>query len=458
MSVRARALILVALVLACSTAPLAAQTPRTYRADDLGSFGGLDLVGLAINANGEIAGYGYLTDGTIRAFRWTESGGLQNLGANGGWLSQAIAINDNGDVAGVYLDQFNNPHGFIAPREGAMRDLRTPERQIVGVNSITNDGRIAGQMFSLVPSFQVHAFRTLSDGTLQDLGDGTRASVAWRMNDAGQVTGYEALDVTGNSQSAFRFSNEAGMVDLGTLGGPRSSGLAINNSGVIVGWSESPNDIWSRAIRARPGALLEDLGTLGGLYALAESINDPGTVVGWSAGYYFQTAFVYTDADGMIDLNTRVPPSEWPGVMYDAVAINNSGQIVVLYHGAEGTRTVRLTPVVDTQAPLITAAAASPNVLQPPDGRLIPIGVSASATDDIDASPVCAIVNVTNSEAASGGLDPDVQLTGPLSVSLRASRLGTSGGRAYTVKIRCSDFSGNEATRDVLVLVPHDSR
>ena len=169
----------------------------------------LDLVGLAINANGEIAVYGYLTDGTIRAFRWTESGGLQNLGANGGWLSQAIAINDNGDVAGVYLDQFNNPHGFIAPREGTMRDLRTPERQIVGVNSITNDGRIAGQMFSFVPSFQMHAFRTLSDGTLQDLGDGTRASVAWRMNDAGQVTGYEALDVTGNSQSAFRFSDEA---------------------------------------------------------------------------------------------------------------------------------------------------------------------------------------------------------------------------------------------------------
>ena len=458
MSVRARALMWVVLVLANSTTPLIAQTPRSYRADDLGSFGGGDLVGLAINANGEIVGYGYLTDGTIHAFRWTESGGLQDLGANGGSLSQAIAINDNGDAAGVYLDQFNNPHGFIAPRNGAMRDLRTPERPIVRVNSITNDGRIAGQMFSLLPSFQVHAFRTLRDGTLQDLGDGTRASVAWRMNDAGHVTGFEARDVTGNSQSAFRFSDEAGMVDLGTLGGPRSSGLAINDSGVIVGWSEGLNDISSRAFRARPGALLEDLGTLGGPYAAAESINSTGTVVGWSAGHYFQTAFVYTDADGMIDLNTRVPPSEWPGVMHDATAINNSGQIVVLYYGAEGTRTVRLTPVVDTQAPLITAAAASPNVLHPPDGRLVQIVVSASATDDIDTSPACAIVNVTNSESASGGLDRDVQLTGPLSVSLRASRLGTGGGRTYTIKIRCTDFSGNGATRDLFVLVPHDSR
>jgi probable HAF family extracellular repeat protein len=458
MSVRVRVLLLVALVLGCSTAPLAAQTPRAYRADDLGSFGGLDLVGLAINANGEIAGYGYLTDGTIRAFRWTESGGLEDLGANGGWLSQGIAINDNGDVAGLYLDQFNNPHGFIAPCGGVMRDLRTPERQIVRVNSITNDGRIAGQMFNFIPSFQVHAFRTLSDGTLQDLGDGIRASVAWRMNDAGQVTGYEAVDATGNSQSAFRFSDDAGIVDLGTLGGPRSSGLAINKSGVVVGWSEGLNGIWSRAFRARPGAPMEDLGTLGGQYAGAEGLNDLGTVVGWSAGPYFQTAFVYTDADGMIDLSARVFPLEQRGVMYDAMAINNSGQIVALYYGPEGTRTVRLTPVVDTQSPLITVAAASPDVLYPPDGRLVPIVVSASATDDIDDSPVCAIVNVTNSEAASAGLDPDVQVSGPLSVSLRASRLGTAGGRTYTVKVGCSDFSGNKATRDVFVLVPHDNR
>ena len=28
----------------------------------------------------------------------------------------------------------------------------------------------------------------------------------------------------------------------------------------------------------------------------------------------------------------------------------------------------------------------------------------------------------------------------------------------YTTKVRCSDFAGNETAKDVLVLVPHDSR
>ena len=86
-----------------------------------------------------------------------------------------------------------------------MRDLRTPERQIVRVNSITNDGRMTGQLFSFTPSFQVHAFRTLADGTLEDLGDTVYTSVGWGINSSGDVTGYEAHTAMGNVQSAFRF-------------------------------------------------------------------------------------------------------------------------------------------------------------------------------------------------------------------------------------------------------------
>lgn len=458
MTVRSRVAVLIVAALAGSPISLVAQTARAYRADDLGSFGGPYLVGLAINNNGEIAGYGYLADGTIHAFRWTESGGLEDLGANGGWLSQGLGINDNGDVVGVYLDQSNNPHGFIAPRGGVMRDLRTPDRQIVRVNSITNDGQMTGMLFSFTPSFQVHAFRTLSDGTLQDLGDTVYASVGWDINDAGQVTGFEARNLTGTSQSAFRFSEGLGKIDLGTLGGARSSGMSINNSGVVVGWSEGPGSSFSRAFRARPGLSVEDLGTLGGVNAAAEAINDAGTIVGWSTGQYFMTAFVYSDADGMIDLNRRVPASEGARVMTDAVAINNSGQIVVLYQTDGGTGTVRLTPIVDTEAPLIGAASVSPDVLTPPDQRLIPVTVSVSATDNIDPSPVCAIASVTNSEALSSEPDPDVEITGALTLSLRAFRLGTGAGRTYTITVRCSDYSGNASTTDLVVQVPHDSR
>jgi probable HAF family extracellular repeat protein len=57
-----------------------AQAPRYYRVDDLGSLGGQYLVALAINNNGDVAGYGDLADGTLHAFRWTASGKLEDLG------------------------------------------------------------------------------------------------------------------------------------------------------------------------------------------------------------------------------------------------------------------------------------------------------------------------------------------------------------------------------------------
>ena len=454
---RLASMLVVAAVLAIAPSTFA-QTPRAYRVEELGSFGGPYLVGLAINSNGEIAGYGYLANGTIHAFRWTESGGLEDLGANGGWLSQAVGINDNSDVVGVYLDASNQPHGFVAPRGGVMRDLRTPDRQIVRVNSITNDGRMTGMLYSFTPSFQVHAFRTLTEGRLEDLGDTVYASVGWHINDAGEVTGYEARTATGTEHSAFRFSDALGKVDLGTVGGARSSGMSINNSGVVVGWSEGAAGSWSRAFRARPGFSIEDLGTLGGINAGAEAINDPGVVVGWSTGQYFMTAFAYSDTDGMIDLNTRVQPTNAGRIMYDAVGINDAGQIVVWYYTDAGTGTLRLTPIVDTEPPVITSATASPDTLTPPDGWMRPVTVTVSATDDLDAAPMCSIASVTNGEAPSSGVDPDVEITGALTLSLRAARLGKGDGRTYTITVRCTDYSGNAATAELFVRVPHDSR
>jgi probable HAF family extracellular repeat protein len=459
MTVRSRLAAMLVAAALTTASPTFAQAARSYRVKDLGSLGGPYLVGLAMNNHGDVAGYAYLADGTIHAFRWTESGGLEDLGANGGWLSQAFGINDNGDVVGVFLDAANEPHGFLAPVGGAMRDLRTPQRQIVRVNSITNDGRMTGMLYSFTPSFQVHAFRTRADGTLEDLGDTVYASVGWHINSNGDVTGYEAHNSMGTLQSGFRFSDALGKVDLGTVGGARSSGMAINNSGVVVGWSEGATaDTWSRAFRARPGASIEDLGTLGGLNAGADSINDAGAVAGWATGQYFMTAFVYTDADGMIDLNTRVVPVDGGRVISEAVGINNAGQIVALYSTANGTGTVRLTPIVDTTPPVITSVSASVDTLTPPDGTMRLVTIAVTATDDLDPAPSCAIASVTNSEPPSTRVDPDVQITGSLTISLRASRLGSGTGRTYTTTVRCSDASGNASTAQLVVGVPHDSR
>ena len=62
----------------------------------------------------------------------------------------------------------------------------------------------------------------------------------------------------------------------------------------------------------------------------------------------------------------------------------------------------------------------------------------------------CRIVSVTSNEA---GTD-DWQITGPLTLDVRAERLGRGTGRVYTITIECRDAAGNVATSTVTVTVP----
>jgi len=55
-----------------------------------------------------------------------------------------------------------------------------------------------------------------------------------------------------------------------------------------------------------------------------------------------------------------------------------------------------------------------------------------------------------------GDTAPDWSITGNLRLNLRAERSGTGGGRLYTIKVRCTDASGNSATKDAIVAVPHN--
>ena len=60
---------------------------------------------------------------------------------------------------------------------------------------------------------------------------------------------------------------------------------------------------------------------------------------------------------------------------------------------------------------------------------------------------------ITSNEALA---PDDSQITGPLTVRLRAERLGEGTGRVYTIVIKCTDRAGNSAFKTVTVTVPHD--
>lgn len=118
--------------------------------------------------------------------------------------------------------------------------------------------------------------------------------------------------------------------------------------------------------------------------------------------------------------------------------------------------------VVDTTPPVIASVAATPNVLWPPNHKMVPVTVSVSASDVCDASVSCSITSVSSNEPINGLGDgdtaPDWVITGALTVDLRAERSGTGTGRVYTITVTCSDGSGNSSTKTVMVTVPHDQR
>lgn len=111
-------------------------------------------------------------------------------------------------------------------------------------------------------------------------------------------------------------------MELPNLGG-QTRALAINNSGVIVGWSIDSGG-FQRAFRYQNG-IMTDLGSLGGNDSQALGVNDNGVVVGLSflgdpatSQYH---AFLHNGA--MVDIH-------WPGQLYASLAsgINDGGVVV----------------------------------------------------------------------------------------------------------------------------------
>jgi hypothetical protein len=116
--------------------------------------------------------------------------------------------------------------------------------------------------------------------------------------------------------------------------------------------------------------------------------------------------------------------------------------------------------VVDTVPPVITALAASPNSLWPPNHKMVDVQIRATPRDA--CGPVrWKITRVRSSERINGFGDgnssPDWQITGDHTLKLRAERSGGAGGRVYTITAVATDAAGNvSAPGTVTVNVAHD--
>ena len=109
--------------------------------------------------------------------------------------------------------------------------------------------------------------------------------------------------------------------------------------------------------------------------------------------------------------------------------------------------------VGDTVQPLVLDLSATPSVLWPANHQMIPVTISVAALDTCDPSPVARIVDVRSTEP-DFSFAPDWQITGPLTLNLRAERFGRTD-RVYTIFIEVTDASDNLASTSIDVRVAH---
>jgi len=117
--------------------------------------------------------------------------------------------------------------------------------------------------------------------------------------------------------------------------------------------------------------------------------------------------------------------------------------------GANSEPTVR-----KVYAPTITSVTATPNVLWPANNNMVPVALAVEVSDNSDPAPVCQITDVTSNEPAESAW----QITGPLTLDLRAQRFGMGTARIYTITVSCTNSSQLSSSATVTVSVPHDQR
>jgi probable HAF family extracellular repeat protein len=287
---------------------------------------------------------------------------LKDLGTlPGGNFSFATAINQRGQIAGVsensQIDPVSGNPEFHAVlwQNNKILDLGTLGGTASFAETLNDQGQVTGVALNGVPDpysilglgsgttlTQTRAF-LWQNGKMQDLGTlGGPDSWAVFVNDAGQVAGTSyTSDVvdpkTGTPPVSVFLWGSGKMKDLGSLGGDNgilgaySIVKGLNNRGQVTGLMMVAGDQYADAF-LWDGEKLLDLGSLGGSGSTAEGINDAGDVVGVALLPGDQTNDGFLWRNGvMTDLGTvgGDPCSA-------ALSINSKGQVVGASESAAG--------------------------------------------------------------------------------------------------------------------------
>jgi probable HAF family extracellular repeat protein len=244
-----------------------------------------------------------------------------------------IASAATATISGHTVDQHGTPlAGATVSLSGGQNATATTDAQgnysfpnLPASVSYTVSASLAGVTFypasftlaNLPADRTVNFTKAVARYTITDLGALTPGpiSLAWDVNNAGQVAGWSSA-VTSTNYRQFFYDNGT-ITSLGTLGtGTNAQALALSDSGRMVGYSEltpqGPNGAFTLTVRGTfsdNGAPLREIGTFGGANSRAWGVNDNGVVVGEAQNSNGQTRpFVWRDTnlDGQWQLSEMI--------------------------------------------------------------------------------------------------------------------------------------------------------
>lgn len=259
----------------------------------------------AVSANGSVVA---ATVDMASAYRWTSSG-LVSIGLlPGAYATSAEDISSDGSVI-VGSVFFDSPEETVRAHRwttsGGMQDLGLPSFSVASVGSgVSGDGNtVTGYSFDA--DFNTTAFRWTTGGGMQSLGTlpgGTTSEGRKVSRDGGTIIGMAG---TSEGDRAFAWTQSGGMQNLGLLspGDGASSGWGVNADGTVVaGVSGNNAVIWTNGVAQNIGMLP------GATSAIAYTLSDDGSLVGGYSFFGFEaTATLWTQALGTVDLNTYLP-------------------------------------------------------------------------------------------------------------------------------------------------------
>ncbi|MFK0380325.1 autotransporter, partial [Pandoraea sp. NPDC090278] len=244
----------------------------------------MDVREVNVSADDNVVTWTNRSGTSFRTFRWTLSGGAQDLG--GVTSSDDFSIGgtntDGSVVVGAATNGSQNQQAF---RWTAAKGIQFLNGFPAGTgrslaSAVSGDGQVIVGLYRRSDGYELAYRWTVASG-FQDLGARSYSSGTGANDDGSVVVGF--YNDTG-PELAFRWTAGTGITSLGVLSGDNESrAYAVSGDGkVVVGTSTKGTE--EHAFRWTESAnTLEALGTLGGKQSWAYGISRDGKVIVGSA-------------------------------------------------------------------------------------------------------------------------------------------------------------------------------